>query len=316
MSLKLSLCIPTAKRPKILGRLLDNISYQKLIPDEIIIIDGVSDNKTKMEVEKRKTAFPNGTLRYCSSELGLTLQRNIGIDKSNSDYICMLDDDVLLESDCLYKMIEFLESGEGKYYAAISAYITNNYGREFYAIENFFNRIKIYDGDLKPGRWLYCGEFLELSSLKPFEGIYDTQFIPAGAAMFRKSVIDQIRPFSNFKFGGEDKHWTLRISQKHKIGVLGNARLSHEHVSIGVRKSPFKQGMISERNLAIILVECDGSITSKRYIVFLFYKALKNLIDTIIILISFRFDMIPLLLGRWVGWFCNFIPPRYFNNHI
>ena len=41
MKTNISLCIPTAKRPKILGKLIDNISEQNLVPDEIIIIDGL-----------------------------------------------------------------------------------------------------------------------------------------------------------------------------------------------------------------------------------------------------------------------------------
>ena len=58
MKTNLSLCIPTAKRPKILGRLLDNISYQKLIPDEIIIIDGANETETRNEVDnERKKIF-------------------------------------------------------------------------------------------------------------------------------------------------------------------------------------------------------------------------------------------------------------------
>ena len=38
----------------------------------------------------------------------------------------MLDDDVILDTDCLEKMVEFLNSEEGNKYAAISAFISNN----------------------------------------------------------------------------------------------------------------------------------------------------------------------------------------------
>ena len=315
MSLKLSLCIPTAKRPKILGRLLDNVSKQILLPDEIIIIDGARDPSTSAEVNVRKNNFPKGVLKYYGSDLGLTLQRNVGINNSKSEYICMLDDDVLLEPDCFQNMITFLDSPTGKEYAAVSAFITNNYGRKFFKLERILNKLRVYDGELKPGRWLYCGEFLQLSTLAPFDGIFDTEFLPAGAAIFRRSVIKKIRPYSNFKFGGEDKHWTLRISQKYKIGVLGQAKLIHEHVDIGVRKSKFRQGMISERNLAIILIECGKSNPIPRYFAFIFYKAFKNLIDTIISLILLQFNTIPILLGRWVGFIWNLVPPKNTNDN-
>jgi len=310
MKTNISLCIPTAKRPKILGKLIDNISEQNLVPDEIIIIDGAKDNSTRDEIETRKKNFDEGVLQYYTSELGLTLQRNVGIDICKSKYICMLDDDVILDTDCLEKMVEFLNSEEGNKYAAISAFISNNYGREFFKIEKFLNKIQVYDGELKPGRWLYCGDFLELSTLKQFDGVYDTQFIPAGAAMFRKKIIEKIRPNSNFKFGGEDKHWTLRISQKHKIGVLGNAKLIHDHVSGGVRKSPFKQSFISERNLAIILVECDQNLKMSRYFTFFLFRIFKNLIDIFLNIFSLRYDKTNIMMGRLIGAFINFFPPK------
>ena len=316
MKTNLSLCVPTAKRPKILGKLLDNISSQRLIPDEIIIIDGANETETKNEVDIRKKSFDDGVLQYYPSQLGLTLQRNIGIDICKSKYICMLDDDVILEPDCLEKMVEFLNSEEGNKYAAISAFISNNYGRDFFKMEKFLNKIQVYDGELKPGRWLYCGAFLVLSTLKQFDGVYDTQFIPGGAAIFRKKIIDDIRPDSNFKFIGEDKHWTLRISQKYKIGVLGNAKLIHDHVSVGVRKTPFKRELEAERNLAIILVDCDENLTLRRYLFFFSYRVIKNTIDIILNIYRLRFDMLTTILGRFIGSIINIIPPRYFNNHF
>ena len=73
--------------------------------------------------------------------------------------------------------------------------------------------------------------------------------------------------------------------------------------------------MISERNLAIILIECGKSNPIPRYFAFIFYKAFKNLIDTIISLILLQFNTIPILLGRWVGFFWNLFPPKDTNNN-
>jgi len=309
---KLSLCICTAKRSKILERLLVNLSGQILIPDEILVIDGAKDTDTKDVVIKCNTLFPKEILKYIPSDLGLTLQRNVGIDNAIGEYVCMLDDDVLLEPDCLKTMINFLDSTQGMPYAAVSAYITNEYGREFYKLERFFHKLGIYDGELKPGRWLYCGEFLELSTLKPFDGIYETQTLPAGAAVFRSNIIEKIRPLSQFKFGGEDKHWTLRISNIYKIGVLGNARLVHEHVSNGVRKKQIIQGAISTRNRAIIMIDCDLKPSYKRYLVFMVYSLINNSIKTLLIIFTFKWNG-GWIIGQWAGWLRNFIPPRKSN---
>jgi glycosyltransferase involved in cell wall biosynthesis len=311
---KLSLCICTAKRSQILERLLVNISEQVLIPDEILVVDGAKEISTKDVVMKCNTLFPKEIIKYIPSDLGLTFQRNVGIDNSIGEYICMLDDDVILEPDCLESMINFLDSKAGLSFAAISAYITNEYGRDFYKLERLFHKIGIYDGELKPGRWLYCGEFLELSTLKPFDGIYESQALPAGAAMFRKRIIEKVRPIPKFNFGGEDKHWTLRISNIHKIGVLGNAKLVHEHVASGVRKPKIIQGAISARNRAIILSDCDPNPSYKRYIVFMLYSLFKNSINTILIILTFKWND-GWIIGQWAGWFKNFIKPKRSNNN-
>ena len=303
----LSVCVPTAKRPKMVNRLLDNLLHQTRMPDEILLVDASSDEETKKTVEACDAKYPPGVLHWVKSDLGLTLQRNVGIDSISNDYICMLDDDVVLEPDCLEKMVNFLDSSEGKSFAGVSAYIANEYGRNYYKYQKLYHKLGLYDGQLRPGRWLYSGEFLQLSTLRPFEGVYVSEFLPAGAAMFRRAVISEIRPNPKFVFGGEDKHWTLRISQKYKLGVLGEARLRHEHFQGGVRKPRLRQGRISMRNKAIILRDCDPHPTFKRYVVFIVYHLIDMIRMTVTYTLKSRWNDFDWIVGHWLGWLWNLV---------
>lgn len=307
---ELCVCVPTARRPAMVARLLENLSAQTRMPDEILIVDASQDDETRSVISSWQKQFPS-SLRRVKSDLGLTLQRNVGIDNTNADFICMLDDDVLLEPDCLEKMETFLLSPDGEAYGAVSAYITNEYGKDFFKYQKLYRKLGIYDGELRSGRWLYCGDFLELSTLKSFDGIYRSEFIPAGAAMFRRQALTQVRPDSKFRFGGEDKHLTLRISQHYPVGVLGQARLRHDHVSGGVRKSPWLQGILSMRNKAIILRECDPQPSWARYLTYLVFQFFDLMRITLSNIFVGRWRILPWVMGNWAGWGWNLLIPPY-----
>jgi len=303
----LCVCIPTYNRPHMIERLLDNLALQKRLPDEILIIDASPNPDTKRVVARHESRFPPRVVRYIRSEKGLTRQRNAAIGSTQADLIFMLDDDVLLENDCIQVMEEFMDSETGQAFGGVSAYITNDYGKPFYGIEQLYHRVGIYER-LEPGRWLYNGAFLELSKLTPFSGIYPADFLPGCAMMFRRNVLLKISPDSNFPYGGgEDKHLTLRISYKYKLGVLGTARLRHDHDPGGARRNPFYHGVISTRTQAVMLSECDPNPTRKRYMTYLVYKFVDLLVGMVATVVYRKFQRRHLvrLAGSWVGWWWN-----------
>lgn len=304
-------CIPTYRRPETVRLLLENLAAQSRLPDEILVVDSSPDDQTQQIVtawnETPGRAIP---VQWIASPKGLTRQRVVGIQRASSDLILMLDDDISLEPDCLAVMAAFLESGEGRPYGGISAYIVNEYGKSYTRIQRLFHRLGIYE-DLTPGRWLYCHEFMQLSLLQPFTGIHRSQFIPGGCTLYRRSVLTAIGPDPAFDFGGEDKHLSLRISQHYPLGVLGQAHVRHTHAQAG-RKSRFRRGIIYTRKRAVILVDCDPDPTRRRYRVYLAYHGLILMIETFLLLPNFRrWDQLPRVAGSWVGWVWNLVwPPR------
>jgi glycosyltransferase involved in cell wall biosynthesis len=312
----LSVFIPTARRPEMVSRLLGNLLTQTRPPDEILVVDASPDTETAAVVDHWKGACGSVRLWRQQSPMGLTLQRNVGIDNTTGDLICMLDDDVLLEPDCLQVMEEFMNSPEGAKFGGVGAYITNEYGKEFYRYQRLYHRLALYDGELRPGRWLYCGDFLELSTLRPFNGVFHSQFLPAGASIYRRSVICETRPDPSFSFDGEDKHLTLRISQSHLLGVLGAARLLHDRAPGGVRKSKLHHAIRSMRNKAVILKECDPCPSLRRYLVFLVYQPLDLACLTVRCLLAGRWREMDRVLGYWVGWLWNLIAPPRPRKHL
>ncbi|MDP2060638.1 MAG: glycosyltransferase family A protein, partial [Flavobacteriaceae bacterium] len=91
-----SLIVCTYMRSDSLIKLLQSVSLQTLYPDDIWIIDGSTDEKTKLALESN--FFKNlHYLKVSPEERGLTRQRNVGISKVNPacEIVCFLDDDTV-----------------------------------------------------------------------------------------------------------------------------------------------------------------------------------------------------------------------------
>ena len=108
--MKFSLIVCTYQRPRVLLELLNSVRDQSLYPDQIIIVDGSKDERTKNELEQNNFA----NLEYFKvnpENRGLTRQRNIGIEKLKEDVViaCFLDDDIVLTKDYFRNLISGFE---------------------------------------------------------------------------------------------------------------------------------------------------------------------------------------------------------------
>lgn len=95
----LSVVICTKDRPEDLRVTLESIGRQTRPADEILIVDASSDERVKSCVAAWRKESGFEKILYFSSTPGLTRQRNIGVEKSQGDVVCFLDDDVVLEPE-------------------------------------------------------------------------------------------------------------------------------------------------------------------------------------------------------------------------
>ena len=95
-----TLIVCTYMRPIPLLNLLNSVKEQTLYPNEILIIDGSTNQATENMLSQNE--FQN--LKYflvSKEDRGLTRQRNFGVSKveNNTEIICFLDDDTVLDSN-------------------------------------------------------------------------------------------------------------------------------------------------------------------------------------------------------------------------
>lgn len=255
-------------RAQPLLKLLKSVKIQTFYPNEILIIDGSTNNETKEILDQN--SFKN--LKYFkvdNENRGLTKQRNFGIDKVNADseIVCFLDDDTVLEVDYFEKLVSTYEKfpealGVGGYIInecnwerVDEKYIQNP--KEFY-FDNwkrndgsrFVIRKKLnLDSDRNPGFMPTFSHGRSLSFLPPNDKIYEVEHLMGGVSSFRKTVLETHKFSTYFEGYGlyEDADFTLRVSKHGKLYCNTNAKLSHYHDSSG-RPNQFKYGKMVIRN--------------------------------------------------------------------
>jgi GT2 family glycosyltransferase len=326
-----SLVICTYNRPNSVEALLQSISTQSLVPNEILVIDGSEDVLTEEVV---KSDGLNIRYHHVSGEnRGLTKQRNIGISlvQHNSEVICFLDDDVVLEKDYFRQIIELFNSDTQV--IGVGGYITNEVfwhlsgnnqkkkkGFGYFEIDGWFrkmpmrHRLRSFLGlspNVNPGTMPAFGHGYSISFLPPSGKVYETEMIMGGVSAFRKSLFSQINFSEYFKGYGlyEDADFSLRAAKLGKLVVNTAARLSHNHAPQG-RPNHFKYGLMVVRNgYYVWQVKNPHPVMRDRLKWHVITILLWTIRSTNIITGPNRSGALMETLGRKIGWLSLWLNP-------
>ncbi|GEA51316.1 glycosyl transferase family 2 [Vibrio inusitatus NBRC 102082] len=97
--MKIVLIITTYNWVEALDLVLDSVSKQTLMPDEIVIADDGSEEETKKIIDYWRSRLPIELIHSWQEDKGFRLSesRNKAILKSSSDYVVMIDGDMILD---------------------------------------------------------------------------------------------------------------------------------------------------------------------------------------------------------------------------
>lgn len=328
--MRFSLIICTYMRPQALLTLLQSVRTQSLYPDDILIIDGSTNNDTKTILEEN----PFKNLRYYKvddSQRGLTKQRNFGINQVGDaiDVVCFLDDDIVLEPDYFKQLLSTYTICPNA--LAVGGYITNEVRWEtsdgkdkkdqFYFdgyMRNEPSRFKLRKlfgllPGVTPGYMPTFSHGRSVSFLPPSGKTYQVEQIMGGVSSYKKEVFNTHK-FSDYFVGYglyEDADFSLRLAKKGDLYINTNARLAHYHDASG-RPNQFKYGKMVLRNgWYVWRVKYQNPSLKARFkfhatSLLLTLIRMSNIITT-----KDRQKAITESLGRIVGWFSIiFNPPK------
>jgi glycosyltransferase involved in cell wall biosynthesis len=201
MTAEISIIICTYNREKFIGDCLACLSLQTLDPSkwEVIIIDNNSTDNTPLIVKEFISTHPTLPFRYVfEPQKGLSAARNRGIQESNSNIICFIDDDAEAVPGFAAALLEFMKkhpqaAGAGgkvlpKYSEIPEPAWMNKYLAGFIGLVDHGKEEKLFSGKMK---------------------------YPIGCNMtYRKEILLQAGGFNNqLTFRGDDKHIYFMVSK-------------------------------------------------------------------------------------------------------
>jgi len=227
--LPISALIPTRNRSTALTRTLQSLAQQSVQPAEAIIIDGSDDGATQALCQHPVAGLATSLDCRPAKQLGAALQRNQGIAHATQNAIWLLDDDVLLEPECLARLWQALQSDSNL--GGVNATITNQQysppGRASRWLFRFLN-----------GRWepSYAGKCIgpalnllpedrpDLPEVVPVEWLNTT------CTLYRREVLPE--PLFPECFQGysllEDVTLSLTVGKRWKLANARTARIFHD----------------------------------------------------------------------------------------
>ncbi|HJH25423.1 MAG TPA: hypothetical protein C5S37_01340 [Methanophagales archaeon] len=103
---RVSIMLPTYNRGELLDRCIRSVLAQDFTDWELIILDDCSSDNTYIICKKFEEDHDNIAYHRNKIRKGLPENRNTGIAISNGDLVLFIEDDLLLDKNCLKKLVE------------------------------------------------------------------------------------------------------------------------------------------------------------------------------------------------------------------
>ncbi|MBD2001065.1 glycosyltransferase family 2 protein [Leptolyngbya sp. FACHB-541] len=121
--LPVSALVPTRNRAEPFARTLNSLAQQSAQPMEMIVVDGSQDDKTEQLCQQSVSGLETEIRYYRATALGAATQRNQAFAHVSQEFIWLMDDDILLEPECLTRLWNALQSDP--LMGGVNAMITN-----------------------------------------------------------------------------------------------------------------------------------------------------------------------------------------------
>ena len=192
---QISVVIPVHNRPHAIRRAIDSVLAQELYPDEIIVVDDGSDDKTPYILESYVPKIQIVT----QDNKGVSAARNRGVEASTGRWIAFLDSDDEWERAKLQKQMSFMKrQANVRISQTEERWIRNN--------------MKV-----NPGK-----KYAKKSG-NIFKSCLKTCIVGASTVILERSLFDEMGGFDESLTVCEDYDLWNRIAAKYPIPLLSQA---------------------------------------------------------------------------------------------
>ncbi len=227
--LPISAIVPTRNRHLPLARTLRSLAQQSVQPLEMIVVDGSQDDRTQSLLQIEIPGLQTQIKYYQATELGAATQRNQAMAHASQPVIWLMDDDILLEPECLARLWTALNSDPQL--GGVNAMITNQRylppGRVSRLLFRFLagQAEASYAGKcIGPAFNLLPADDPQLPDIVPVEWLNTT------CTLYRREALPQ--PLFSANFVGyslmEDVTLSLIVGQQWQLANARTARIFHD----------------------------------------------------------------------------------------
>lgn len=198
--------------------MLASLAVQTRRVDQVIVVDG-SDPPVQEAVAQYATLGVEYVREYPPS---LARQRNAGMARVRADVTLAgyLDDDIVLETDAVERMLEFWQRA-GADVGGAAFTITNNPQPGALSLKQMFCIDHAHPGRVLPSGFA--------SSITPQPVDIETEWLYGGATVWRRDVIESY-PYDEWFIGTgfmEDIDFSYSVGARYRLFVVAKARLAH-----------------------------------------------------------------------------------------
>ena len=233
----LTVIIPNFNGKHFLKECLESLKYQNS-SFEVIIIDNAS---TDGGADYILHNYPQFNLIVNKENLGFSVAVNQGIKASNTEYVFLMNNDVVLEPDCISKLLECIQKDE-KVFAAASKMV------------QYQDRTIIDDAGDEYTILGYTKKVGNGKSIKLYGNGREIFSACAGASIYRRDVFNKIGYFDeNFFAYMEDVDISYRARiYGYKCIYCPNAVVYHVgSATSGSQYNPFKIRLAARNNIYV-----------------------------------------------------------------
>jgi glycosyltransferase involved in cell wall biosynthesis len=244
----ISIVIPTRNRLDSLHRALFAIQNQSHKPTEIIIVDA---SDIPLDGNLFDTNLKLLDIRIYHTHPSVCFQRNFGIEKSTSDYILLLDDDIELSKNYIELLLNHLESNKtetlcsglilensnggwtyceekksliGIYMAAVFGLSVGFDCYESTLSDHFLSKFIIGNFKKNGNSLSRAGWPIMIDFRGPF---FETPIYSLGATIIRTEKLKNVEFDTAFYENGVGENYDLLMSLNQKVGIINTAKAFH-----------------------------------------------------------------------------------------
>ncbi len=224
-----SIIIPTANRASILFKTLESIASQNTQPENIVIIDASLSNETEKILEQKFKNLASELIYRRATFSGAATQRLQGISLTQQPFVFFMDDDILLQPNCINNLWQCINSEND--IGAVNAMITNQKYHQPGRITRFWyrfmhgKRLPSYAGMCIGPAWNLLPE--DSDTLPLWNKV---EWLNSTCALYRRQALPD--PVFDKHFTGysllEDVALSITVAKKWKLYNVREAKIFHD----------------------------------------------------------------------------------------